>query len=204
MAVLAAVREREARRIRESRRRAVDHFSDERQRLQRPRTELLDQQQRREVAQVALVGDGQDRAEPLRVDVVRADVMMMRKDEVSRLPQRPIGILARQRKHRVLGGHRVAIHQVLNHPLVLTDDGRVRRGGEVADRCRVPVVPARRPLRLVQSLLHDGPLAVGGHDERVEIDLKAVRNRVVVHPCGETAGLDRALAVETEPIGERA
>ena len=57
MAVLAAVREREARRIGEARRRAVHDFGDERQRLQRARAELLDQQQRREVAQLALVRD---------------------------------------------------------------------------------------------------------------------------------------------------
>ena len=47
MAVLAAVRERKSRQIVEARRRAVHDFGDQRQRLQRPRPELLEQQQRR-------------------------------------------------------------------------------------------------------------------------------------------------------------
>ena len=65
MAVLAAVREREARRIVEARRRAVHDLGDQRQRLQRARAELFEQQERGEVAQVALVRQRQHRAEPL-------------------------------------------------------------------------------------------------------------------------------------------
>ena len=45
MTVLAAKRKREARRIGKSRRRAVDDFRDHRQRLQRPRVRVLQQQQ---------------------------------------------------------------------------------------------------------------------------------------------------------------
>ena len=57
MAVLAAVREGEARRIGEAARRAVDHLGDQRQRLQGPRPEIFQQQQRREIAQLAFIGD---------------------------------------------------------------------------------------------------------------------------------------------------
>ena len=73
MSVLAAMRERKARRIVEPRRRAVHDLGDECQRLQRGRAELLEQQERREIAQLALVGEGEDGAEPALVDVGAAD-----------------------------------------------------------------------------------------------------------------------------------
>ena len=51
MAVFAAVSEREPRGVVETRRRAVHDLGDQRERLKRPGTELLEQQERREVAQ---------------------------------------------------------------------------------------------------------------------------------------------------------
>ena len=76
MPVLAAVREREARRIGEAARRAVHHLGDQRQRLQRARPEILQQQQRREIAELALVRDRQHRAQPLQIDILRAHIVM--------------------------------------------------------------------------------------------------------------------------------
>ena len=52
MAVFAAVRKGKACRIVESDRRAVHDFGDERQRLQRARSELFEQEERREVSEV--------------------------------------------------------------------------------------------------------------------------------------------------------
>ena len=103
MPVLAAVREGEAGRVVEAGRRAVHDLGNQRQRLQRPRPELFDQQQRGEVAQVALVGQGQHRAEPSRVDVAGPDVVMCRhlqpadgghracRDRLRRWPAAPAG-----------------------------------------------------------------------------------------------------------------
>ena len=53
----------------------------------------------------------------------------------------------------------------------------VRLGGEVAHGRRVPVIAARQPARLVHPLLHDRPLAVARDDERVQVDLEAVGDR---------------------------
>ena len=85
---------------------------------------------------------------------------------------------------------------------MLADDGRVRIGGEVADRRRVPVIAPRQPARLVHPLLHDRPLAVGGDDERVQVDLKSVVDRVVVDARGQPAGAHQRVAVEARAIGD--
>jgi len=87
----------------------VHHFSDERERLQRPRPQLLDQQKRREVAQLPLVGECQDSAEPPRIDVSGANVVMRRQDEPAGLGQGVLWIGARQSEQRVLGRSRPAI-----------------------------------------------------------------------------------------------
>ena len=78
MPILAAEREREARRIGKARRRAVNHFRDHRQRLQRARSDILEQQQRREIAQLPIVRHREHGAEPRQVDVLRAHVVMGR------------------------------------------------------------------------------------------------------------------------------
>jgi len=109
MAVLAAMREREPRRIGESGGRTVHHFRDERERLQRPRPQLLDQQKRREVAELPLVRECQDSAEPPRIDVSGANVVMRRQDEPAGLGQGVLWIGARQSEQRVLGRSRPAI-----------------------------------------------------------------------------------------------
>ena len=88
VSVLSAMRERKPGRILEPRRRTVHHFRDERQRLQRPRTELLQQQERGEVAQLAFVRERQHRAEPFRVDVRRPDIVMRRHLEPPHLGDR--------------------------------------------------------------------------------------------------------------------
>jgi len=98
MAVFAAMRERKPSGILEPRRRAVDHFRDERERLQRARAELLEEQERREVAQVALVRECQHRRRALRVHVGLADVVMDRHLEPPHVLQRMRRILARDRE----------------------------------------------------------------------------------------------------------
>ena len=75
MAVLAAVRERETRRVRKSDRRPVDHFGNQRQRLQRARTQLFQKQERREIAQIAFVGNRQHRSQPFQIHVFGSNLV---------------------------------------------------------------------------------------------------------------------------------
>ena len=80
---------------------------------------------------------------------------------------------------------------------------RMRRGREIADRRRVPVITPRQPAGFVHPLLHDRPVAVARQDERVQIDLKAVGDRIVVDARGEPAGADQRVAIEADALGDR-
>ena len=60
----------------------------------------------------------------------------------------------------------------------------------------MPVIAARQPAAFVHPLLHDRPFAICGDDERVQVDLEAVGDRIVVDACGEAAGADQRVAVE--------
>src|SRR6266508_5713157 len=61
----------------------------------------------------------------------------------------------------------------------------------------MPVIATSHPAAIVQALLYDGPLAVRRDDEAVQIDLKAVSNRVVVDARRQTAGADQGFTIET-------
>ena len=104
MTVLAAVREREARRIGESSGGAVHNLGDQCQRLQRPRAQILQQQQRCEVAELALVGRRQHRPEALEIDISGAHVVVPRHRQLPRLCEGDVGILADDREERTLRG----------------------------------------------------------------------------------------------------
>ena len=64
----------------------------------------------------------------------------------------------------------------------------------------MPVVSAGQTARLVHSLLDDGPFAVSGENESVEINLEAVGDRVVVDARRQTARANERLAVEASPL----
>src|SRR5688572_2553252 len=74
MSILAAVGKREARRIGEPCRCAMDDLRNERERLEGARSELFQEEKRREVADIALVGERQDRAESPLVHIRPADI----------------------------------------------------------------------------------------------------------------------------------
>ena len=69
MSVFAAVRERKACGIVKAAGRAMNHFGDEGERLQSPRTEFLEEQQLGEVMQIALVGNREHGTESFEIDV---------------------------------------------------------------------------------------------------------------------------------------
>jgi len=166
MAVFPAKRKRESRRIGESRRRAVNHFRDHRQCL--AGSDVFQQQERREVTQLAIVRDRQHGAKPRQVHVLRAHI-----DEIL---------------NQVGGAWRaVAIRR--RRP----DDTGVRFAGEVLHRFRMPVIASRQPCGLVHALLDDRPLAALCEDEAVQVDLKTVNDRVVV-PCPSTSCASPATA----------
>src|SRR4029453_4806048 len=87
---------------------------------------------------------------------------------------------------------------------MLADDAGVRRAGEVPHGRRVPVITSRETTRAIQALLDDGPLPCLRHYERMQIDLKAVGDGVVVAPRRQAADADELVAGESGVVGNRA
>ena len=83
----------------------------------------------------------------------------------------------------------------------VADDGGVRFTGEVADRCRMPVIAARETRLLIHPLLDDRPFTSSGQEEAVQIDLKPVSNGVVVHLCRQPAGTNKCVTIQSGPVG---
>jgi len=78
VSVFAAVCEGEARRIGEAARCAMHNFSDQCERLKRPRAEPFDQQERRKVAEFLIVRHRQNGSKALQVDICATDFVMRR------------------------------------------------------------------------------------------------------------------------------
>ena len=202
MPVLPPVCEGEPRGIGKARRRAVHHLRNQRERLQCSRTELFEQEERREIAQVALVCERQHGAQALLIHVHGAHVMSSRHLETFDLADCRVRIASGDREQRVLRRARPAIHEIGDGADVWTDDGSMRLCGELADLRRVPVIAPRGPRRFVHALLDDRPFALGGEHERVQVDLKAVRDGVVVDACGEPARSHQRFAVKADAFGD--
>ena len=66
------------------------------------------------------------------------------------------------------------------------------------------MIAARQAHPFVHPLLHDRPLALRRHDERMQVDLEAVGDRVVVDARRQPAGAHERLAVDARPIGDAA
>src|SRR5215470_1942010 len=97
-------------------------------------------------------------------------------------------------EHGSLGGACSGINQIHDRALVLSDYSGVRLGDEVAHRRRVPVIAASQAAMIVQSLLDNSPLALGGQDEVVKVNLEPVGDRIIVDARGEAARADECFA----------
>ncbi len=109
MTILAAVGERESRRIGKAARRAVDNFGNQGKRLKRARPEILQQQKFGEVMQIAFIGDGEHGAETLQIDIRGANLVMARHAQVTRGVQSCLRIFASDVEQRGLRRFRLSI-----------------------------------------------------------------------------------------------
>jgi hypothetical protein len=105
MSVLPAVRKRKARRILEPRRDTVDDLRHQRERLQRARPELFQKQKGGKVANPALVGEREHRAQPSLVHVRLADIVMGRHLDAAHLGERSCRILSGDGEQGTLRRH---------------------------------------------------------------------------------------------------
>src|SRR5690349_8289211 len=118
MPILPAERKRIARRIGESGGRSVNDLGYERERLQCSGAKFFEKKQRREVIKLAFVRNCEHGAEPLQVDVLRANIVSSRNDEPARLIYGCVGMLPRQLEQRVLRRLSCMIDEIHDHALV--------------------------------------------------------------------------------------
>src|SRR5215813_547509 len=95
-----------------------------------------------------------------------------------------------------LRGSGVSVDEIHDFALMFPDNAGMRIGRKIPDSCRMPVVSAGKSRVFVHPLLDDGPVSVGCQDERVKVNLEAVRDRVVVDSGGKTARPDESLTIE--------
>ena len=106
---------------------------------------------------------------------------------------------------RVLRRPARGVHQVLNHARLRSPTMPVC-GSQVKSRTvgRVPVIAPRQPRASFIPCCTTAHSPVGRDDEGVQVDLKAVGDRVVVDARGQPAGAHERVAVEAAALGDRA
>src|SRR5579883_766385 len=66
----------------------------------------------------------------------------------------------------------------------------------------MPVIAPRTAGVVVHALLDDSPLAFAAQNESVQVELKAVGDRIVVDTRGEATATDEGIAVEAKLVGK--
>lgn len=204
MSVLASVGKGESCRIGEATRCTMDDLGNEGERLQCPRAEPLNQQQRCKIAEFPFVSNRQYGTESFQVDVFGANIVMRRHRQFARFAERGLHRLLCDGEQRLLRPGGAAIDQVQNLALRLTENRRVGVGDKIPDACGVPVVAAGGAILRVHPLLHNGPLAVSGDDEGMQVKLKTVGHGIVVHAGGKAAGSRKRVSIESRFQAEAA
>jgi hypothetical protein len=177
------MRQREAGRILEAIGCAVQRLGHHGKRLHSARADIWRQQQIWKIHRAPFSCRREGAVQAPREYVARPHVVMRRHDQVRRLRLRRYlpgyrgelldnAIRAERRQHvqlRRVGGRGAAIGQVDDAALARAVDGRVRFVDKAGEIDGMPVVPACLPLVPIHALLHDGPLAIIGHKEAVQV-----------------------------------
>src|SRR5947207_1903694 len=123
--------------------------------------------------------------------------MMRRHAQMPCGAQSSIWIFMSNIEHCILRRPCGGIHEIHDRALVLSHYSRVRLAHKIFHRRRMPVIAAGHAAAIVQALLYNCPLAVCRDYETVQVNLKAVSDRVVVDARGQTADAHQRFAVET-------
>ena len=168
--------------------------------MQSSRSEFFQQQELGEVVELAFVGDSENRAKPFEIDVRGVNFMTHRNAQAASFLQCRVRMLADDFEKRLLCRLRLTIDEIHDGSEMFSNDAGVRFGDEVPHCRRMPVIAAGEAAGIIQSLLNNGPFTISGHDERMKINLKTVGDRVVVDACGQTAGANKCLSIESAAI----
>src|SRR5262249_11872993 len=99
-----------------------------------------------------------------------------------------------------LRGSGVSVDEIHDLALMFPDNADMRIGREIPDSCGMPMVSAGKSRIFVHPLLDNGPFSIGRNYKCVKINLKAVRDRVVVDSGRKTARPDESLTIEAPAI----
>nr|WP_240320663.1 hypothetical protein [Sphingomonas crusticola] len=218
MAVLAAMGEREARRIAEPARRAMDHFRHHRQRPHGAGANAGNQQQFGKILRSPLRCGRKIAVQPPRDHVLAAYVVMIGHDQMRQhglrrrwqgggsLPGQlgPFaGDAARadrteQVELSTARGLGAAIGEVDDHALPAPVNGGMWRIDEAGHLFRQPMIAARLPPIAVHPLLHDDPLAVVADDEAVQVEIEIVLHGGAIDFGNQAAGLGKRGAIHAD------
>ena len=173
MAVLAAVREREARRVGEAAGRAVHDLGHQREREQRPRAHAGHQHQ---LGEVVRARGRRPRPASSRGAADRCPRRARRDARAARSRARPpIAVSGPPRASPIISARAAAgavVDEVDDVARRAPFDRRVRLVDERAGAVPDPVIAPRLPARAVHPLLHDHPGPVVGDDEAVQVSSK--------------------------------
>ena len=101
------------------------------------------------------------------------------------------------------GGVRAAVGEVDDLALMDSVDRLVRLLDETLQAFGQPMVAASRAARIVHALLDDGPFALVGDDEAVQIEVEAILNGGAVDLRHQPADVGERGAVDADPLADR-
>ena len=101
------------------------------------------------------------------------------------------------------GGVRAPIGEVDDFALMDSVDRLVRLLDETLQAFGQPMVAASRAARIVHALLDDGPFALVGDDEAVQIEVETVLNGGAVDLRHQPADVGERGAVDPDPLADR-
>src|ERR1700730_3854280 len=217
MPVLAAMRKRKTRRVGEAVRRTMHDLGNHRQRAYRPRTDTWNEQQLGEVGRTPIRCGSQIGVKARRQHVAWADLVMGRHDQMrqrelhrnglcdvrfsparqgrqfARDPVRPHGV--QNAKLTTARGSSTAIGEIDDLTKPDSIDGGVRLLDKTFQAFGKSVIPASLLAVAIHSLLDYDPLAIIGHDESVQIEIKAI-----LHGGAIDLGDEPACVRERRPV----
>jgi hypothetical protein len=219
MAVLAAVRQRDARRILKAIRSAMHDLGDHGKRANCARADAGRQQQIGKIDRTALGGGSERAMQTPAENVGRPDIMMGRHDEMRKHGLRRRSRSSRQRVQLAHDAVRselaqklelrrtrcagAAVDEVDDLALLGSIDGAVRLLDEAREFFGVPVVAARRSCVAVHPLLHDRPLAVRSNEEAVQVEVEAVLHGGAVDFRHQPARVRELRTVKADALAEQ-
>src|SRR6202042_2409993 len=101
------------------------------------------------------------------------------------------------------GRARAAIREVDDLALMDSVDRLVRLLDEALQTLGQPMVAASRAARIVHALLDDGPVAVVGDDEAVQIEVETILHGGAVDLRNQPADVGERGAVDSDPLANR-